>query len=56
MKAKALRDKTAAELRQQEQEIANGHGEFRYGGYLTVSAPDEERLDQAIVVARVQAD
>ena len=33
-------------------EIARGHGEFQYGAYLTVTAPDEERLDQAIAGMR----
>ena len=41
-----------AALEQQEQEIANGHGEFQYGAYLTITAPDEERLDQAIAGMR----
>ena len=39
-------------LEQREQEIARGHGEFQYGAYLTVTAPDEERLDQAIAGMR----
>lgn len=39
-------------LEQQEQEIANGHGEFHYGAYLTITAPDEERLDQALAGMR----
>ncbi len=58
LRAKRGADGSAADaadwkaLEQQEQEIANGHGEFRYGAYLTVSAPDEERLDQAIAGMR----
>jgi len=39
-------------LEQQEQEIANGHGEFQYGAYLTITAPDEEQLDQAMAGMR----
>ncbi|TQK17740.1 hypothetical protein FBY40_0217 [Microbacterium sp. SLBN-154] len=41
-----------AALEKQEEEIVAGHGEFRYGGYLTVSAPNEEHLDQAIAGMR----
>lgn len=58
LRAKRSADGSAADaadwkaLEQQEQEIANGHGEFRYGGYLTVTAPDEEHLDQAIAGMR----
>ncbi|MGC5172047.1 SCO6880 family protein [Microbacterium sp. DT81.1] len=58
LRAKRSADGSAADaadwraLEQQEQEIANGHGEFRYGAYLTVSAPDEERLDQAMAGMR----
>jgi len=39
-------------LEQREQELVAGHGEFSYGAYLTVSAADEETLDQAIAGAR----
>lgn len=39
-------------LEHQEEEIVAGHGEFRYGAYLTVTAPDEEQLDQAIAGMR----
>lgn len=58
LRAKRSADGSAADaadwraLEQQEQEIANGHGEFRYGGYLTISAPDEEHLDGAIAGMR----
>jgi hypothetical protein len=41
-----------AALEKQEEEIIAGHGEFRYGGYLTVTAHDEERLDQALAGMR----
>lgn len=34
-------------LVKQEQEIVAGHGEFRYGAYLTITAPDDEQLEQA---------
>lgn len=39
-------------LEKEEQELVAGHGEFRYGGYLTVTASDEEQLDQAIAGMR----
>lgn len=58
LRAKRGADGSAADaadwdaLEKQEQEIVEGHGEFRYGGYLTVSAADEEHLDQAIAGAR----
>lgn len=58
LRAKRGADGSAADaadwlaLEQQEQELTHGHGEFRYGAYLTVSAPDEERLDQAIAGMR----
>jgi hypothetical protein len=39
-------------LEKEEQELVAGHGEFRYGGYLTVTAPDEEQLDQALAGMR----
>jgi hypothetical protein len=41
-----------AALEKQEEEIVAGHGEFRYGAYLTVTAPDEERLDQSVAGMR----
>lgn len=58
LRAKRGADGSAADaadwnaLEQREQEIAHGHGEFQYGAYLTVTAPDEERLDQAIAGMR----
>ncbi len=58
LRAKRGADGSAADaadwdaLEKQEEEIVAGHGEFRYGGYLTVSAPDEERLDQAVAGMR----
>ncbi|MEV7631889.1 SCO6880 family protein [Microbacterium sp. NPDC089318] len=39
-------------LEKEEQELVAGHGEFRYGGYLTVTASDEVQLDQAIAGMR----
>ncbi|MFL0410993.1 SCO6880 family protein [Microbacterium paludicola] len=39
-------------LERQEEEIVAGHGEFRYGAYLTVTARDEQQLDQAIAGMR----
>lgn len=58
LRAKRGADGSAADaadweaLEKQEQEIVAGHGEFRYGAYLTVTAPDEERLDQAVAGMR----
>jgi hypothetical protein len=58
LRAKRGADGSAADaadwdaLEKQEQEIVAGHGEFRYGAYLTVTAPDEERLDQALAGMR----
>jgi len=58
LRAKRGADGSAADaadwraLEQREQEIARGHGEFQYGAYLTVTAPDQERLDQAIAGMR----
>ena len=58
LRAKRGADGSAADaadwdaLEKQEQEIVAGHGEFRYGGYLTISAPDEERLDHAVAGMR----
>jgi hypothetical protein len=58
LRAKRGTDGSAADaadwdaLERQEEEIVAGHGEFRYGAYLTVTAPDEERLDQAIAGMR----
>ncbi|WP_137845433.1 SCO6880 family protein [Microbacterium sp. 2FI] len=39
-------------LERQEEEIVAGHGEFRYGAYLTVTARDDEALDEAIAGMR----
>jgi hypothetical protein len=39
-------------LEDQERQIAAGHGEFRFGAYLTITAPDEDRLDQAVAGMR----
>lgn len=58
LRAKRGADGSAADaadwdaLEKQEEEIIAGHGEFRYGAYLTVSASDEERLDQAVAGMR----
>ncbi|RLK52523.1 SCO6880 family protein [Microbacterium telephonicum] len=58
LRAKRGADGSAADaadwdaLEKQEQEIVEGHGEFRYGGYLTITAPTEEQLDAAIAGAR----
>lgn len=53
LRAKRGRDGSAADaadweaLERQEEEIVAGHGEFRYGAYLTISAPNEAALDEA---------
>ncbi|KHK98839.1 hypothetical protein LK09_08170 [Microbacterium mangrovi] len=58
LRAKRGADGSAADeadwnaLEKQEEEIVAGHGEFRYGAYLTVTAPDEEALDQAVAGVR----
>jgi hypothetical protein len=39
-------------LEDQEESIVVGHGEYRYGGYLTVTADSEEKLAEAIAGAR----
>lgn len=39
-------------LEHQEEEIVAGHGEFRYGAYLTVTASDEAQLERAIAGMR----
>lgn len=58
LRAKRGADGSAADaadwvaLEKQEEEIVAGHGEFRYGAYLTVTAPDEERLDQSVAGMR----
>ncbi|GAA3920892.1 SCO6880 family protein [Microbacterium invictum] len=58
LRAKRSADGSAADaadwraLEKQEQEIVGGHGEFRYGGYLTITASDDEHLDLAVAGAR----
>ena len=58
LRAKRGADGSAADaadwdaLEQQEQELTNGHGEFRYGAYLTITGRDEEGLDQAVAGMR----
>jgi hypothetical protein len=39
-------------LDDQEESIVQGHGEYRYGGYLTVTAPTEKKLASAIAGIR----
>ena len=34
-------------LARREAELAEGHASFRYSGFVTVSAPDEEELAQS---------
>lgn len=39
-------------LEAQEEGLVSGHGEYRYGAYLTVSASDETDLEQAVAGMR----
>lgn len=58
LRAKRGADGSAADeadwlaLEKQEDELVAGHGEFRYGAYLTVTAADEDALEQSIAGAR----
>ncbi|WES65978.1 hypothetical protein P0L94_07865 [Microbacter sp. GSS18] len=58
LRAKRGADGSAADaadweaLEKQEQEIVAGHGEFRYGAYLTVTARTDVLLDQAVAGMR----
>lgn len=58
MRARRNADGSAADeadwlaLERQEEELVAGHGEFRYGAYLTITAPDEEQLEQSVAGAR----
>lgn len=58
LRAKRSADGSAADaadwhaLEKEEQEIVEGHGEFRYGGYLTITAPNDGHLDLAVAGAR----
>jgi len=65
MRARRGADGSAADkadwdaLEKEEEELVAGNGEFRYGAYLTVSARDEEQLEQAVAGMRnalVQAE
>ena len=42
----------AKAIREREQEVVAGHGEFRFAGYLTVSATDEQALNGAVAGIR----
>lgn len=42
--ASARRDREADGVERREEELADGHDEYRFSGYLTVSAPDPEQL------------
>lgn len=39
-------------IREREAEVVSGHGEFRFAGYLTVSAADEQALSGAVAGIR----
>ena len=43
----ARRTKRSTDLLQREAELAAGHGEFRYAGYVTVSAATRDELEHA---------
>jgi hypothetical protein len=43
----ARRVKEADGVTRRESELAEGHAEFRFSGYVTVSAPDKDGLDAA---------
>ena len=43
--ARTRRRQQASERR--EEELADGHAEMRFAGYLTVSAPDQAELEQS---------
>ncbi len=43
----ATRQREFEKLQQREQELADGHGAYRFSAYLTCSAPDEESLEYA---------
>jgi len=43
----ARRAKRSTDLLRRESELASGYGEFRYSGYITVSARDPEELEHA---------
>ncbi len=47
----ARRAKEADGVARRESELAEGHAEFRFSGYVTVSAPDREALDAASAAA-----
>ncbi|MDX2377606.1 hypothetical protein M4I32_12425 [Microbacterium sp. LRZ72] len=58
LRAKRGADGSAADeadwlaLEKQEDELVAGHGEFRYGAYLTITAADDESLEQSLAGAR----
>lgn len=41
-----------AALEDREEQIVSGHGQFSYGGYLTITARDEDALERGIAGAR----
>jgi hypothetical protein len=45
--ASARRDRESEGVVRREEELAEGHQEFRFSGYVTVSADDPERLVEA---------
>lgn len=58
MKARRGEDDSAVDnadyqaLQEQEDGLVAGHGEYRYGGYLTVTARTEDELEQAVAGVR----
>ncbi|MDA8046436.1 MAG: hypothetical protein M0Z30_14545 [Actinomycetota bacterium] len=49
--ASARRDREAGGVERREAELADGHHEFRYSGYVTISAVDPEQLVSACAEA-----
>lgn len=55
-RATARRNREHDAVLRREAELAEGHGDYRYSAYVTVSAPDAERLDDAVAEVRQAAN
>lgn len=55
-RATARRSREHEAVLRREAELAEGHGDFRYSAYVTVSAPDVERLEDAVAEVRQAAN
>ncbi|MGH9057686.1 MAG: SCO6880 family protein, partial [Acidimicrobiales bacterium] len=51
----ARRGKEAEGVVRRESELADGHGEYRFSGFVTVTAPDRAALDAACIEAEHSA-